>query len=124
MVGAHEAPSVAVIAAHHAVAAVPAHVQERVELALAVAGENHRVLAHIRMEKVIDLGYEALVSNHQPGAAEDLRHLLIVDGLVDEDTPVDLAGPWINDGVLLRGTHTVLSLSSLRDMWSDAVASL
>ena len=57
-------PGVAVIAAHHTVAAVPAHVQEGVELALAIAGENHRVLTHVRMEKVVDLRYEALVPNH------------------------------------------------------------
>jgi len=62
------------------------------------------------MEKVVDLGHEALVPNHQPGATKDLCHLLVVDGLVNENAPVNLAGLWINDSVLLRGTHTAISL--------------
>src|SRR4029450_13199034 len=112
------------IAAHHAVAAVPAHVQEGVELALAIAGENHRVFAHICMEKVVDLRHEALVPNHQPGTGKDFRHLLVIDGLVDEDTPVNLASLRVNDDVLLRGTHTAISPGQPAWCVSDAVASL
>src|SRR5262245_58969749 len=61
------------------------------------------------MEKVVDLGHEAFVPDHQPGAAKDLRHLFVINGLVDEDASVNLAGLRVNDGVLLRGTHTVIS---------------
>src|SRR5262245_16253834 len=110
VVGAHEVPGIAIVAAHHAVAAVPAHVQERVQLALAVAREDHRVIAHVRMEKVVDPGHKAFVANHQHGTAEDLLRFLIVDGLVHEDASVDLTGLWVDDGVLLCGTHTSTSL--------------
>ena len=105
---------VAVVAAHHAVAAVPAHVQERVKPALAVAGQDDRVLAHVGVEEVVGLGDQALVADHQPGAAEDLLHLVVVDGLVAEDAPVDLAGLGVDDGVLWCGTHVTSSPGSLR----------
>src|SRR5262249_52761585 len=91
--------------------AVPAHVQERVQLALAVAGEDHRVLAHVRMEKVVDPGHKAFVANHQPGTAEDLLHFLIVDGLVHEDAAIDLTGLWVDDDLWRCGTHSSTSLA-------------
>jgi hypothetical protein len=89
---------------------VPAHVQERVQPALAVAAQDDGVLAHVGVEEVVDLGHQALVPDHQPGAAEDLRHLLVVDGRITEDAPVDLARGRVDDGVLLRGTHTAIPL--------------
>src|SRR4030095_12653271 len=88
--------------------------EERVQPALAVAREDDRILTHVRVEEVVDLGHQALVADHQPGAAEDLLHLLVVDGLVAEDAAVDLARDGVDDGVLLRGTHTAIPLAALR----------
>src|SRR5215813_7384416 len=59
----------------------------------------------------LDVSIAKRPSSHQPGTAEDLRHLLIVNRLVHENVPVDLAGLWIDDGVSWRGTHTSTSLA-------------
>ena len=105
VIGAHEAFGVAVVAAHHAVAAVAAHVQQRVQLALSVAGQDDRVLAHVGVEVIVGRGHQALVPDHQPGAAEDLLHLLVVDRLIAEDAAVDFAGGGVDDGVFPSGAH-------------------
>ena len=105
MIGAHEAFGVAVVAAHHAVAAVAAHVQQRVQLALPVAGQDDRVLAHVGVEVIVGRGHQALVPDHQPGAPEDFLHLVVVDRLIAEDAAVDFAGGGVDDGVLLSGAH-------------------
>ena len=47
---------------------------------------------HIAVEKVVDRRHQALIPDHQPGAREDLLHLVIVDRLVAEDVAVELAG--------------------------------
>jgi len=44
------------------------------------------------VEKVVDRRHQALIPDHQPGAREDLLHLVIVDRLVAEDVAVELAG--------------------------------
>ena len=83
------------------------------KLPLAVARQDDGVLTHVRVEEVVDLGHQALVPDHQPGAAEDPLHLLVVDGLVAEDAAVDLAGGGVDDGVLLRGVHTAIPLNAI-----------
>ena len=56
MVGADEGGGVAVFGAAQAVAAVAADVQEGVDFALAVAGDQHRVLAHVGGHEIAGLG--------------------------------------------------------------------
>jgi hypothetical protein len=45
------------------------------------------------------------VPDHQPGAPEDLLHLVVVDRLIAEDAAVDLAGGRVENGVLPSGAH-------------------
>src|SRR5205807_4380809 len=46
--------------------------------------------------------------DHQPGAPEDLLHLVGIDRLIAEDAAVELAGGGIDDNVLPSGAHTRL----------------
>src|SRR6202030_4657271 len=90
------------------VAAVAAHVKERMQPALSIAGQNDRVFAHIGVEEIVSRRHQALMPDHQPGAPEDLLHLLIVDRLIAEDAAVELAGGGGDDGVIPSSTHTRL----------------
>jgi hypothetical protein len=108
VIGAHEALGVAIVDAAHAVAAVAAHVQERVEPALSVAGQDDRVLAHVGVKEIVDRRHQALVPDHQPGAPEDLLHLVVVDCLLAEDRAVDFAGGGVDDRVFRSGAHTLI----------------
>jgi hypothetical protein len=91
---------------------VPAHVQQRVQPALAVAGQDDRVFPHVGVEEIVGRGHQALVPDHQPGAPEYPLHLVVVDGLLAEDAAVDLAGGGVDDGVLLGGAHAASLLLS------------
>src|SRR5216683_74159 len=75
------------------------------EPALSVAGQNDRVFAHIGVEEIVDRGHQALVSDHQPGAPEDLLHLVVIDRLLAEDAAVEFAGGGVDDDVLPSGAH-------------------
>src|SRR5580704_3868401 len=74
--------------------------------ALSVAGQDDRVFAHIGVEEIVDLGHQAIMPDHQPGAAEDLLHLVVVDRLVAEDAAIDFAGGGIDDDVFPSSAHT------------------
>ena len=82
---------VAVVGPQDAVPPVAAHVQEGVELAVVVAGEDDGVFADVGVEVVVEVGDEGDVADHLPRASEDLLQLVLVDLLVDEDAPVELA---------------------------------
>ena len=101
MVGTGEIPGVAQVGADDAVAPVTAHVQKGVELAPAVAVEDHRVLSHVGVKKVVGLGYQRLVAYHQPGPAEYFLLLLCVDVRIDENTSVKLARIEVDNLALL-----------------------
>ena len=73
-----------------------------------VAGQDDRVLADVGVEEMVDRGHQALVPDHQPGAPEDLLHLVVVDCLLAEDMAVELAGGGIDDDVLPSGAHSRL----------------
>ena len=67
------------------------------------------------------LTWLTVVPNHQPGTAEDFRHLLVI-GLVDENAPVDLP---VSGAMIVSCVAPIpQSLGSLRGVWSDTVASL
>ena len=66
-------------------------------LALAVAAENHRLLAHAGNEIVAGLGNLRFVADKEPGAGEDLLLLLRVNVLVDEYLAADLPFVQIDD---------------------------
>ncbi|MGB7025472.1 MAG: hypothetical protein WBD73_16905 [Candidatus Acidiferrales bacterium] len=105
VIGAHEPLGVAVVDATHAVAAVAAHIEQRVEPSLPVAGQDDRVLAHIRVKEIVGRGDQALVADHQPGTPENLLHLVVINRLVAEDAAVELAAGGIDDGVFRKRTH-------------------
>ena len=114
VVGAHEPLGVAVVTTHDAIAAVAAHVEERVEPTLCVAGQDDRVFAHVGVEEIIRPGHQALMPDHQPGAPEDLLHLVVVDRLIAEDAAVEFAGGGVDDGVLPSVAHTrILPLAGM-----------
>ena len=70
-----------------------------------VAGQDDRVLAHIGVKEIVGRGHQALVSDHQPGAPENLLHLVVINRLVAEDAAVELADRGIDDGVFRKRTH-------------------
>ena len=89
MVRADKRGSVAGVGAAHPVATMAAHVQERVDLAVLPAGDQHRVLAHISGEEVAGLGYLGLMTQEEPTPGKDALQLLLVDVLLDEDAPAE-----------------------------------
>jgi hypothetical protein len=105
VIGAQEPLGVAVVAAHDAVAAMTAHIEQRVEPSLPVAGQDDRVLAHIGVKEIVGRGDQALVSDHQPGTPENLFHLVVINRLVAEDAAVELADGGIDDGVFRKRNH-------------------
>ena len=89
VVGAGEDGGVALVVAADFHAAVHTSVEEDVDLALAVAGENHGFLAHGGDEIVAGVGYLAFVADEEPASGEDLLLFLLVEGVVDEDLAAD-----------------------------------
>ena len=66
-----------------------ADVEECVDLALAVAGDQDGVLAHVGGEKVAGVGDLGLVAEEEPTAGKDLLQLFLVDGVLAEDAGTD-----------------------------------
>src|SRR5947209_10830134 len=60
------------------------------------------------VKDIVGRGHQALMPDHQPGAPEDLLHLVVVDRLLAEDAAVELAVDGIDDGVFPSGAHTRL----------------
>src|SRR4029077_19149905 len=69
--------------------AVPAGVEEDVDLPRAVAAEDDRLLPHGGHEVVAGMGDLALVTEEQPRAGEDSLQLLPVDLVAHEDLAAD-----------------------------------
>ena len=65
--------------------------------AVAVAAENHRLLAHAGNEVVAGLGNLRFVAHKEPGAGEDLLLLLGVNVFVDKNLAADLPLVQIDD---------------------------
>jgi hypothetical protein len=82
-----------------------AHIEQRVELTVPVAGQDDRILAHIGVKEIVGLGNQALVSDHQPGTPENFLHLVVINRLVTEDAAVKLADGGIDDGLSPKRTH-------------------
>ena len=69
-------------------AAVRARVDETVQLAVTVAGDDHRLAAYIGGEVVAGVRQLALVGEVDPIALEDVLHLQLEDVFVGEDAAV------------------------------------
>lgn len=78
---------------------VPTGVQEHMQLALPVTGEDHRLIAHLGDEVVIRVGDLAFVANEEPGAGEDLCQFLPVDLVTDEDLTADFPALQIDQAL-------------------------
>src|SRR6202040_3765998 len=127
VVGARENRRAALVVAAHLHAAVAARIQEDMDLARAVAAQDHRLLAHPRDEEIPRLWNLALVADKQPGAHEEPFQLFPVDLLVDKDLAADPPRVGIHEPVpisMLACRHDALPTQSSRlpgegrDPWS------
>ncbi|MPM41870.1 hypothetical protein SDC9_88530 [bioreactor metagenome] len=89
--GAGEALGGALVDPADAHAAVPALVEERLDAAVLLPDDHHRVLADVGLQEVALLGDHRVVGEHHPGPLPDLLQLLLVDLLVGEDPAVEAA---------------------------------
>ncbi len=76
----------------HLGAAVGAAVEQHLHRAVAVARHDDRLAAEIRGDEVTRIGHLALVTDEQPGAAEDALHLQLEHIRIGIDAPMHPAG--------------------------------
>ena len=62
-----------------------------------IAGEDHRLFAHARDDKIPGFGDLALMPDKEPGAGKDALQFLGVDPLVDENLAADLPRSQIDE---------------------------
>src|SRR5262245_43399605 len=91
MIGAGEMLGIAYLGATQPVAAMAADVEKGMDLPSAVPHDQHGVFSHVGAEEIARVSNLALMAEEQPAAREDLLQLLLVDLLVDEDTPTNEA---------------------------------
>ena len=89
VVGADECPGVAVVGSAEAIATVAADVEESVDLALPVAGDEDGIFAHVGGEEIARVGDLGLVAEEEPATRKDLLQFLLVDGFLAEDAGAD-----------------------------------
>src|SRR5262249_23260643 len=106
VIGTRERGGVAGIGSAQPVAAMAAHVEEGVDLAVRVAHDQDRGLPHVGREEVARLRDLALVAEGEPAASEEPLELLPGDLSLDEDATAD---------------HSVLGIDEISDV-SDHVA--
>src|SRR5271156_1919752 len=85
VIGTGKGGGVAGIRPTQPVAAVPADIEKRVDLAGTVAYHQNRVLAHIGREEIARLGDLALVAQEKPAAGKNPLLFLLVDLRLDKD---------------------------------------
>src|SRR5215472_5478630 len=88
---------VAFIVAAHLHAAMPARIEEHMNLARPVAAQDDGFLSHTRDEIVAGLWDLALMADKQPHPGEQLFQLLVIDLLVDENFAADLSRRHIDE---------------------------
>ncbi len=119
MVDAHEAAGVAVALRAHDGAAMPAGVEQAMDLAGLVAHEDHRAARDLAGAEIAGLLQLGIVPDIDPAAAEDARHLLAQDVVGDQHLAVEqerlLLAVVDNVGA---GGHCSLSLDGL---WSYVI---
>ena len=67
------------------------------DLAGAVAAQDHRLLAHAGDKEIAGVGDLALMADKQPGAGEQPLLLLRIDLVIDKDLAADLAGRPVDE---------------------------
>src|SRR5262245_22186832 len=58
---------------------MPAHVQERIDLAFGIAHDNHRLRSDLEQKEISARGYLAVVTDAQPRSQENARNHLLVE---------------------------------------------
>ena len=111
VIGAGQYRGVALVIAAHLHAAMPAGIQEHMDLAGTVAAQDHRLLAHRRDEEVAGVRDLALVPDKEPSAGEDPFQLFLVDLVVDKDLAADLPRRHVDEARAIPDIRA--SLSSL-----------
>src|SRR6516162_6789654 len=92
VIDAHEPAGVALaLGADHG-AAMPAGVEQAMELALLVAAEDHRPAGDLARAKIARILQFGSVSDVDPAAAENARHFLAQDFFRDQDFAVEQKG--------------------------------
>jgi hypothetical protein len=85
-----------------------APVREHLDHPVGVAGDDHGLTAHSCREEVPGPGDLAVVSQHQPGPAEETVHLQLEQRRVGVDGPVDAVGlDEALDGLDVEGVYAV-----------------
>ncbi len=84
---------------------MPAHVEKRPDSPLGVTDENHRVLTHIGVEKVVGVGNQAFMANHEPSTAKNLFQFCLVDIGVCKDITIQLTGVEVDNLVFVGARH-------------------
>ena len=92
VVGALEAPGRTALGLAHARGPVGAAVEQGVQAAVLVAGDDQGPQPHVRRQEIVGVGHLALVGQINPGAAEHLGHLGIEDRGVGVDGAMDPVG--------------------------------
>src|SRR5581483_4366844 len=127
VIGAGEHHRAALVVAADLHAAVTAGIQEHVNLALAVAHQDHGLLAHPRDEEIARIGDLAFVPDEQPGAGENQLQLLLVNIAADENFSADSAVLEVYVAVTSAAHHepspSTTSTPSLAKTMSSPVAS-
>jgi hypothetical protein len=85
VVGAHEARGVALVCPAYSVPTVAAHVEEGVQLAFSVPGNQYRVFTHIVGYEIVRFTYLGLVPQEEPAAAKNLLQFLLVNILIGKN---------------------------------------
>src|SRR6185503_18171053 len=89
VVGTQELGGVALVVTADLHPAMPAGVEEDVDLARRVPAQDDRLLTHGAGDEIARTRDLAVVSDQEPGAREDALLLLPVDLIADEDLPAD-----------------------------------
>ena len=95
MIDALEAAPIAFALGADDGAAVPAGVEQAVELARLVAAEDHRPAGDPARAEIARLFQLGGMADIDPAAAEDLRHLLAQDVLRDQDLAIEQEGLFL-----------------------------
>jgi len=83
---------------HHG-ATMLTRIDERANLIVTIAGDNHRLAPNERRHKIVWLGELAFVREIHPSPAEDIFHFQLEDLGVREHSAMDSVEPLLRSGI-------------------------
>ncbi len=113
VIGAHEAFRIALALRAHHRSAVRAAIDQHRDLVIFFFYDNYGFPPHARGEVVAGVLDLALVAEHQPGAAEDARHLEREDFRVGVHAAVHAVGLHQHGELLVRGHAMIVAVAHL-----------